>query len=133
MTLNAPPYCRTLTCIMAYSLRSICKTKYEMSSSICSKDMAWSPKCRNESHDPDHAPFRDNLSSAGCNLLPSTYRTNLKFFSYTHYENMKSGIKCGNWGSLGWLGVTEGHRRCESAYNFLFDFNRNCTSYLYRF
>jgi len=31
------------------------QTKFEMSSFIGSKDMAWVPKCRNESRDPDHA------------------------------------------------------------------------------
>jgi len=31
------------------------------------------------SHDPNHAPFRDDLKSAGCDLLPLTYRPNLKF------------------------------------------------------
>ena len=31
------------------------QTKFEMSSFIRCKDMAWAPKCRNESRDPDHA------------------------------------------------------------------------------
>ena len=31
------------------------QTKFEMSSFIRSKDMAWAPKRRNGSHDPDHA------------------------------------------------------------------------------
>ena len=39
-------------------------TKFEMSSLIWFKDVAWTPKCRNVSRDPDHAPFRDDLSSA---------------------------------------------------------------------
>ena len=39
-------------------------TKLEMSSLIWFKDVAWTPKCRNVSRDPDHAPFRDDLSSA---------------------------------------------------------------------
>jgi len=31
------------------------QTKFEMSSFVRSKDMAWAPKCRNGSRDPDHA------------------------------------------------------------------------------
>ena len=49
---------------------------------------------------------------------------------------MRSGAKCTNWGSLGHLGVTQGHRQCHhsiAAYDFLFDFNRNRASILYRF
>jgi len=36
------------------------QTKIEMSSFIHSRDMAWAPKCRNESRDPDHAYLRDS-------------------------------------------------------------------------
>ena len=31
--------------------------------------------------------------------------------NYTHYEDMNSGATCTNWGSLGRLGVTQGHRQ----------------------
>jgi len=48
------------------------QTKFEMSNFIRSKDMAWAPKCRNESRDFDHAPFGDDLTSAGWDLLPLT-------------------------------------------------------------
>jgi len=34
--------------------------KFEMSSFIRSKDMAWAPKCRNGSRDPDHAHLGDS-------------------------------------------------------------------------
>jgi len=36
------------------------QTKFEMSSFIRSRDMAWAPKCRNESRDPDHASLGDS-------------------------------------------------------------------------
>ena len=36
------------------------QTKSEMSSFIRSKDMAWVPKCRNGSRDPDHAHLGDS-------------------------------------------------------------------------
>jgi len=55
----------------------ILQTKFEMFSFIRS----WAIKCRNESRDPDHAPFRDGLTSAGWDLLPLTYRPNLKFLT----------------------------------------------------
>ena len=39
------------------------QTKFEMSSFIRSKDMVWAPKCKNESHDPDHAHLGDSQAS----------------------------------------------------------------------
>ena len=36
------------------------QTKFKMSSFIRSKDMAWAPKCWNESRDPDHAHLGDS-------------------------------------------------------------------------
>jgi len=39
------------------------QTKFEMSSFIRSKDTAWAPKSRNESHDPNHAHLRDGQAS----------------------------------------------------------------------
>jgi len=33
------------------------------------------------SHDPEHAPFRNGLTSTGWDLLPLTYRPNLKFLT----------------------------------------------------
>ena len=59
-------YCRTLTCVIAAFV-------YVQS--------AWAPKCINGSRDPDHAHFRDDLSSADWNLLLLTYRPNLKFLT----------------------------------------------------
>jgi len=32
-------------------------------------------------------------------------QTKFEVSNYTHYEDMKSGAKCRNWGSLGRLGV----------------------------
>ena len=48
---------------------------------------------------------------------------------------MRSDAKCTNWGSLGYLGVTQGHRQCHYSIERirLFDFNRNHASILYRF
>jgi len=36
------------------------QTKFEISSFIPSRDMAWATKCRNESRDPDHAHLGDS-------------------------------------------------------------------------
>ena len=57
-------------------------------------------------HDPGHAPFRDDLSSAGWELLPLTYQPRFEVSNYTHYKDMKSIAKFRDWGSLGRLGVT---------------------------
>jgi len=55
---------------------------------------------------------------------------------FTHYEDMKSDEKCEKWGGMG-VGC---HARSSetspfdrSHYDFLFDFNRNYVSILYRF
>jgi len=42
-------------------------------------------------------------------------QTKFEVSNYTHYEDMRSGAKCTNWGSLGHLGVTQGHRQCHHS------------------
>jgi len=42
------------------------QTKFEMSSFIRSRDMAWAPKCRNESCDPDNAHLGDVTDMSSC-------------------------------------------------------------------
>jgi len=37
-------------------------------------------------------------------------RTKFKVFMLTHFKDTKGNAKCRNWGSLKWLGVTQGHR-----------------------
>ena len=61
--------------------------------------------------------------------------TKFKVSRFTRYEAMNGGAKCRKWAGLGWLGSTQGHGQCHhsSAYDFLFDFNRNYVSFLYRF
>jgi len=55
----------------------------------------------------------------------------------TRYEALIGGAKCRKWGDFGWLGGTGGHGHNvtvrQSAYNFLFSFNRNYAAILYRF
>ena len=48
------PYCGILTRVMVVLFTFNLQTKFEMSSFIHSKDMAWTLKCRNGSPDPDH-------------------------------------------------------------------------------
>ena len=56
---------------------------------------------------------------------------------FTRYEAVNGGAaKCRKWGGLGWLGGTQGQRQCHHSIersDFLFDFNRNHASILYRF
>jgi len=60
--------------------------------------------------------------------------TRFEVSRFTRYEAMNGHAKCTNWGSLGHLGVTLGHQQCHhSIERFLFDFNRNHASILYRF
>ena len=76
--------------------------------------------------------FVSKLGIATINL-----QTKFEISNYSQYEDMKSCAKCTYWGSLGRLGVTQGHRQChhsiERIYDFLFDFNRICASISYRF
>jgi len=49
---------------------------------------------------------------------------------------VNGGAKCRKCGSLGQLGGTQGHRQCHHSIeriDFLFNFNRNYVSILYRF
>jgi len=66
------PHAAKLKRVMPVLFTFNLQTKFEMSNFIRSKDMAWAPKCRNESRDFDHAPFGDDLASAGWDLLPLT-------------------------------------------------------------
>ena len=52
----------------------------------------------------------DRLGLATINL-----QTKFEVSTYTHYEDTRSGTKCTNWGSLGHLGVTQGHRQCHNS------------------
>jgi len=54
---------------------------------------------------------------------------------FTRYKAVNGCAKCRKWGGLGLLGGTQGQRQShqQSAYDFLFDFNRNYVSILYRF
>jgi len=49
--INAPTCCRTLTRVKPVLFAFNLQTKVEMCSFIRYKDMAWAPKCRNESRD----------------------------------------------------------------------------------
>ena len=55
--------------------------------------------------------------------------------NFTSYGNMKGVAKRGKWGGFGWLGVTEAYQQCHhsiESYDFLFVFDNNYTSILYR-
>ena len=81
MTLNAPPYCRTLACVMLVLFTFSVQTKFEISSFVCSKCMALAPKCRNGSRDPDHAHLgivRHHKADTSCSQQSPTCVHNLK-------------------------------------------------------
>ena len=55
---------------------------------------------------------------------------------FTRYDAINGGAKCRKWGTLGQLGALKvmGNATIrQSAYDFLFDFNRNHASIFYRF
>ena len=62
--------------------------------------------------------------------------TKLKVPACSRYEDMNGRAKCTNWGGLGQVGALKvmGNANIRySAYDFLFDFNKNHASILYRF
>ena len=62
--------------------------------------------------------------------------TKFEIFRFTRYETMNNGANCRKWGGLGRLGAIKVMGNAiirSSAYDFLFDFNRNHASILYRF
>ena len=56
--------------------------------------------------------FVSKLGIATINL-----QTKFDISNYSHYEDMNSGAKCRptNWGSLGRLRITQGHRQCHHS------------------
>ena len=62
--------------------------------------------------------------------------TKFEVSRFTRYEAMNSGAKCRKWGGLRRLGALKvmGNATIrQSAYDFLFDINRNHASIFYRF
>jgi len=60
--------------------------------------------------------------------------TKFEVSRFTRYDAMNGGAKCRKWDSLRQLRGTLGNVNIRwSAYDFLFDFNRNHASILYRF
>ena len=53
----------------------------------------------------------------GCKILKCVMwprrRPKFEVSNYSHYEDMRNGAKCTNWGSLGRFGVTQGHPQCH--------------------
>ena len=53
--------------------------------------------------------------------------TKYEISRFTRYEAVNGGAKCRKWGGLGALKVNGNVTIRQSAYDFLFDFNRNYT------
>ena len=60
-------------------------------------------------------PFHGRLVISRLRLAAVNLQTKFEVINYSHYEHMKSGAKCTNWGSLGRLVVTQGHRQCHHS------------------
>ena len=57
--------------------------------------------------------------------------TKFEVSTYTHYEDLIGVAQCRKWGGMGRLGSLNGIGNVTirlSAYDFQFDFNRNCAS-----
>jgi len=60
-------------------------------------------------------PFYGWLDVSRLGLAATNLQTKFDVSNYTHYEDMRSCAKYTNWGSLGRLWVTEGHRQCHHS------------------
>ena len=59
--------------------------------------------------------FQGWLDVSRLGLAAVNVKTKFEVSNYTYYEDMRSGPKCTNCGSLGNLGVTQGHRQCNHS------------------
>jgi len=76
------------------------------------------------------------MGRVGLSMVSQCTKFEVGLSRFTRYEAENGSAKCRKWGGLGQLGGTEGHRQCHHSiepYDFLFDFNRNHASILYRF
>ena len=80
-------------------------TKSEVSSVSRCGDITWGVKFSNGFFDPDHAPFREDFSSAeGGGRAMVSQCTKYKVPRLTRYEAVNGGAKCKNgvvWGTQG--------------------------------
>jgi len=90
--LNAPPCCKTLTHVMAILFTFNLQTKFDMSSFIRSKAMAWFPGCKNRSC-PKHAHgivrhHRANSSRGHTKFEVSSFRLSSDISGDVKFENV---------------------------------------------
>ena len=91
------PYCRTLTYVTAVLFTFNQQTKFEMSSFIRSKDIAWAPKCRNESRNPDHAPLGGQVVMTRLTLHVANSCTKFEVSSCSRWRDISGGVKFWPW------------------------------------
>ena len=75
-------------------------------------------------------PFQRSLVISRLWLATVNLQTKFEVSNYSHCEDMKSGAKCTNWGSLGRLGVIQSHWQCHcsTSYSTLIETMRlSCT------
>ena len=58
-----------------------------------------------------HVTFQGRFVVRRLGLATVNLYTKYEVSMFTHYEDMKGDEKCKNWGGLGGLGVTQGHRK----------------------
>ena len=85
--------CRTLTYVMPVLFTFGMQTKFEMCSFICSRNMAWTPKCRNGSCDPDHAHFGGYLVMKRPILHMAYSCTKFEVSSCSRCRHTSEGVK----------------------------------------
>ena len=91
-------------------------------------------KLYNASRDPDHAPFQGRfvIYMVGYAIINLPPRLKCLTLPITEIWKALQTVENGLWGGLKWLGITGNVTIRLSAYNFLFVFNRNYTSIVYR-
>ena len=78
------------------------QTKFEMSSFIRSKDMAWARKLLvTRVRDPDHAQLGGQLVTKTLIHHVANWHTKLEVSRFTRYEAINGSAKCRKWGGWG--------------------------------
>jgi len=108
-------------------------TKFEVSSVSRCGDFTWGVNSK-MGYLTLTTPLPGKIFIGRAGLAVVSQCTKLEVSRFTRCEAMNGGAKCRKWGGLGWLGHWQCHHSIErTAHDFLFDFNRNHASILYRF
>jgi len=82
-------------------------------------------------------PFQGRFAVGRLELTMMNLSNKFEVSIFTRCEHINGDAKCRKWGGLGWLGVTQGYKKCHHPTQRIrlpiLNFNRNYVSILYCF